>query len=474
MLKMILRLLTPLNAILGIATLFRIILGKINLLANDDHLLLSNMITNYLQGNGPSPSIELCNVCFHPKLYHFLTGAIFYLFDITERIPQIIIAQYLNVVVGILTLVVFKVFFEEQTFLPSKFKSLGFAFIAFNPSLLKLHVQATNDSLVVFFGVLATYFLYKFLKSQQLRHSWIVTLSVILALLTKGNALVLVVWILVVIIFRIMASHYYNKSTRIWYKGLAVFSVSLLILFKAANSDIFPYKYYYDNWRDTTQLTFNTHFKASDKPLYFFEQTIFPGAGVISVYDSFFTFRLFDLINNPIMLYNNEREVKPLHRTSLWSQMYGRFHFGYFESWVWFSENPFDFILGAVIFIFALVPTFFILIGFLFHLFSLIPRKGKSITKLLVNTSEWIFPIQLILFLALLINFCLAWRGYEAMKDTYVFPALLSFLYAYVFFVERLLKFKGQRVLKILSANLSVLISLYLIHIIFVIRDIKP
>jgi hypothetical protein len=49
------------------------------------------------------------------------------------------------------------------------------------------------------------------------------------------------------------------------------------------------------------------------------------------VADGFLTFRLLNLLREPYITY--PPAAYPVHRTSFWSQIYGRAHFVHFDAW---------------------------------------------------------------------------------------------------------------------------------------------
>src|SRR5262249_47396313 len=97
---------------------------------------------------------------------------------------------------------------------------------------------------------------------------------------------------------------------------------------------------------------------------HFFEETQAGRPGITSIVHSYLTFRIVDLVLNP----TNDLRMQPrhAHRTSLWSQLYGRAHFAHFpaapQSWKQ-VHSPFINGVGRAIMILALVPTTLMVLG---------------------------------------------------------------------------------------------------------------
>ena len=124
------------------------------------------------------------------------------------------------------------------------------------------------------------------------------------------------------------------------------------------------YGNYFQRWKATGTLT-AVNFEKRPVPG-FFERSYDLRPGVISIFDSYMTFRFIDLVKNPYI--TNGIELIPFHRSSLWSQVYGRIHFAYFDQHVWTRYDYSTKVLGSFLMIAGLFPTILLVMGSLYRL----------------------------------------------------------------------------------------------------------
>ena len=79
----------------------------------------------------------------------------------------------------------------------------------------------------------------------------------------------------------------------------------------------------------------------------------------------------------------------------------------------------------------GLVPTIIMLGGFLASLARCLRLVLRS-HPALAQSAEWVLPLQAVAFLLMIIQFTYAYRSFDAMKDIFLFPGLLSFVAAFV------------------------------------------
>src|SRR5207247_770729 len=127
---------------------------------------------------------------FQPKLYQVSVAMLWNLSPWQSSTARIQIAQLVACVAGIATLFIVRNALISRGISPP-IRLLAFALVALNPTLIGLNAQATNDSFVIFFSTLALDRAYEFFRSGAARDFVLMSASVVLAALSKGNALVI-------------------------------------------------------------------------------------------------------------------------------------------------------------------------------------------------------------------------------------------------------------------------------------------
>jgi len=167
---------------------------------------------------------------------------------------------------------------------------------------------------------------------------------------------------------------------------------------------------------------------------------------------------------------NNEADGYPLHRTSLWSQLYGRTFFMHFDQWPisWQSQKPFIIQIGRGLIILGIVPLFLFITGITFGVFTFL----KNIFNRRIITTNSLHLFIAACFLGASIKYSYDYRDFSAMKSIYIFPALLSFLKLTADGWNRL---ASNRLLnRIISSALVIIICLSTIDVIYlIIQQIK-
>ena len=135
------------------------------------------------------------------------------------------------------------------------------------------------------------------------------------------------------------------------------------------------------------------------------------------------------MVKHPII--TNDKYVYPLHRTSVWSQLYGRANFIYFDNWPrgpWQSNDSKMMMVGRVALILALTPALIFLVGLImdFRIWSsLFFRRNIDFLK---STHEWMFHIFIVGYLIFIILFTAKGRDFSYMKMIYIYPGLFAAL----------------------------------------------
>jgi hypothetical protein len=162
------------------------------------------------------------------------------------------------------------------------------------------------------------------------------------------------------------------------------------------------------------------------------KETYVARPGVTSIVHSYLTFRFLDLMKHPVL--SNRKENYTAHRTSLWSQLYARAYSVYFDHWPpsWHRSGDFMMYTTRLIFLLALLPSLYMLVGFikenLILLDGIIKRQYGSFSHL--NT--WLFHFFSLGYVGFIIIFTMQYRDFSTMKAIFIFPALICFVYYFV------------------------------------------
>lgn len=424
--------------IFAISVSFRVVLAIVNKgYANDDHLKVSKLILV----NGKIPGPYDCWECNQQKFYHFTVAKIWIFLKLNTDKSRFISAQLINAFAGIFTILICWIFIKQQPYLEVN-KLLCFSLVALNPGLIAINTQASNDSLVILFGTIVIYSLYKLIDKPTIKYFIILLISSILAGITKTNSLVIIMCVVCVLIIKITINRNFKFSLSQGYLGI-------LIIYLIAVSAITGYfGEYFSNYKNYGKPLVYT-VPTGEFP-HLFKKTNFFRPGVQSIIGGYFTFRIADMIKHPVI--TNDKYSYPLHRTSVWSQLYGRANFIYFDYWPpgpWQTNDRKMLMVGRIALTLALFPLLFFLLG-LFIDFRVWPalffRRNIDFIK---NKSEWIFHIFILGYLIFIILFTAIGRDYSYMKMIYIFPGILAILipllkggeYVYKYILNSRIKF---------------------------------
>ena len=214
-----------------------------------------------------------------------------------------------------------------------------------------------------------------------------------------------------------------NSKKLFHHYGLAL----ILLLSVSVLSGIFLGPYY-DNYQDTGDpLAINI---PKSPPPHLFQKTYLPHkSGVTSLANSFLTFHPVLLFKYPFMDRSDKIRISTIPNTSLWTQLYARANFIQYEAHPkqWKNKTKTAFYTARLSYALALIPLSFFLYGLFLNIYSLYLGIKKRGLLFLLNTSEWIFLFLTILFIAVLIKFCVDYRKVGSMKIIYILPVLLGF-----------------------------------------------
>ncbi|MBN2119524.1 MAG: glycosyltransferase family 39 protein [Candidatus Omnitrophica bacterium] len=441
---------TLVKLVFVISILLRISLSLVNQEANDDHF----EVIDFIKQQAIFPDPVQCWECSQPKLYHSFAAACLKFFPLHSRRSQVVFSQLVSCFAGIITIYIVWLFIKSQN-VSDKLKFICFSLVALNPRLIAINVQAANDSFVILFSTLALYFGYHFFRNKTLRSFLGFTVFAVFSGLSKVNGFVVFFWGLAVFILKLAG----NKRTFLDFKkAYLIYLFIFLIVFLSLAGWLGEY---WQNYRSFGSPFIVNYKLAPYKGFYVFRP------GTLSVLSSFFTFRLVDLIKNPIT--TDWSEVYPLHRTSLWSQVYGRAHFILFDNWPpsWRIQNKMIIDIGRVIFVLALFPSLILLLGIIKETLACLRSFIKDKFDFLNDTSDWIFCAAFFgyFFFMLLLNFL--HRDFSFMKAIYIYPGLLAFIFLFLSggsYIYTLLKSR-PKILFYLDSVFGMLFSFYVLTI---------
>ena len=140
--------------------------------------------------------------------------------------------------------------------------------------------------------------------------------------------------------------------------------------------------------------------------------------------DAFATFRFFNLLRFPVITTQGP-ESYPLHRTSLWTQLYGRAHLVHFDQWppAWKNQNPGIFWLARAIFVLALLPTALAWVG-AFRFSAMLVRSVRFPGQTALDS--WIVIIAALGWLGFVVLYSMQYRDFSVMKFIFVLPGITS------------------------------------------------
>lgn len=435
--------------VLIIGVLLRAVLVWVNSEANDTHLQVSEIIAY----EGRIPLVEEAWQSYHPKLYHGTVALALKALPDRSFFTRTRTAQLISMIAGVGTLLVILLFLRQLK-VPMKVKIISFSLVALNPKLIGTDAQATNNSFVIFFVTLTLFFGFNFFRKWRVRDFALMLVCSVLAGLSKGNGLVVMVAVSAVMVLAIV------KGVVGVLRGrgiLIIFFIYFAIASLAALLSLGPY---WQNYREFgSPIAVNEQVRPWPE---FFNKTYPPRVrfGVVSLFDTLATFRFMDLLKNPMI--TNDVEPIPYHRTSLWSQIYGRAHFVHFDAWPpsWELRTKAVVNIGRIILLLAIVPTLFVLVGICRKMFE--SRKIFRLEKISgALLGELLLFIAVLGYVAMMIYLSLRYRDFSFMKAVYIFPGLLGFIWLFAGEYSRFYEWSKRRVLVGLLSDVVLVLLLF-------------
>jgi len=412
------------RGVFAVGVLLRLYLAVVNREANDDHLTVIRIIAS----DHHLPRLREAWEGFQPKLYHVSVAMLWNLSPWQSSTARVLIAQLVACAAGVATLFIVREALIRRGVSPPT-RLLAFALVALNPALIGLNAQATNDSFVILFSTLALDRACEFLRSGARRDFLLMSAAVVLAALSKGNALVIFLAITVTLAHAIMRGQAIPGLSRRQVIGLSAGFVAIFLVFTVTLGS------YRSNWEDTGN-PFSINGEPAPMP-HLIEKTYVYRPGVTSIADTYFTFRFVDMLEHPTI--TNDANVYPRHRTSLWSQLYGRAHIAHFAQHPpsWKNTSPLLHAVARLILILALLPTAFMLVGMLRAVaeVAMPARWGVSLRR--ETLDQELLALTAVGFIAFIVVYSLRYRDFSTMKAEFLFPGLLAYVFFFADEVDR-------------------------------------
>jgi hypothetical protein len=403
------------RGVFALGVLLRLYLATVNREANDDHLTVIRIIAfqHHL------PGLREAWEGFQPKLYHVSVAMLWNLSPWQSWTARVLIAQLVACAAGIATLFIVREALIRRGVSPPT-RLLAFALVALSPALIGLNAQATNDSFVIMFSTLALDRAYEFFRSGARRDFILMSAWVVLAALSKGNALVVFLAITLTLVHAIMRQPTIPGLSRRQVISLSAVFVTIFLVFTAT---LGPYR---SNWEDTGNA-FAINSDPAPLP-HFFKRTYVYRPGTTSIADTYFTFRFVDMLEHPTI--TNEPDVYPRHRTSLWSQLYGRAHLAHFAQHPpsWRNTSSLVITVSRLILMLALLPTAFLLVGMLRAVAEVTMPAWRLASPRRATLDQELLALTAVGFVAFIVVYSLRYRDFSTMKAEFLFPGLLAYV----------------------------------------------
>jgi hypothetical protein len=385
-----------------------------NLAANDDHMavILNILKTHHL------PDKAECGECFQPKLFHYGSAKFLQITQLesTSKDQMIRAVEMINFTAGLITILIIGLFLYRLQEVNDGLKILAFGLVALNPTLIGINSQATNDSFVILFSTLALFFAYSFLRSPKPIPFGCLLLFTVLTVSSKSNG-----WVTALAIFLTLLVKMWVEKRSMLRNGLIACSFGAVVLVLAYLN---PLNQYVPNINKYgAPLVLNIEKQPFPD---FFEKTAIDRPGILSIQDGFFTFKFISLLQYPR---TENGKVYPPHRTSLWTQLYGRSQSILFDNWPksWSTTGTDGFALSRSIFILALLPIAFLLLGAVGEIFAVMKSIFRRDLATATSTSFGLTAAVFLGFILFIIFYALEYREFAVMKAIFLYPALIAF-----------------------------------------------
>jgi hypothetical protein len=421
--------------------------------ANDNHTEVTELIVKNLP-NKIAPSSSACGQCYHPRLFHMVSALPCIIQGYCSSDQIRISGQMSNAFFASIQIILFAFLIYSFKFTPLM-TFIIFSLIALNPRLFVISTQATNDTLAITTGLFTSFFLWKTIKDKKILDVMCLFLSLGMLLASKGNSLPVVAGTGCSLLLSLFIAK--KRSDKIFFlKNICLLILLSILLLNFSPSTFTPYNRYFSNMVNNQKL--GAVYNQSKTTPFWFDREYRDRPGVISIIDSYFTFRFIDILTNPLIT-NGELAV-PFHRTSLWSQLFGRYHFIYFDQWPYQRIDKETKLIGRITLLLGAVYTIITILGGI-RLFCGLFENRKTVWKWWAHRGACLLPVALCM-LGMIIVFSLGEIGFQSMKAIYILPAHLPFLTGSFFFLKTL---KTSQQFTLIRISIFALISLCICYV---------
>ena len=428
--------------------------------SNDDHMQVISLIIK----SGTLPDKSNCWECYQPKLFHYtaakilqITGA-----DKLSQNNMILAVELINFLAGLITIAVVEALIRRTPIKSETLKLLGFGLVALNPGLIGINSQATNDTFVILFSILALYCTVLFLQKQKAGTFLLMLLFSLLCISSKSNGVVTPIAITLALFIKAWMER--KQVAKLWLTGILFIAATLLI------SIINPLNQYIPN---TQKFGSPFLINVSRKPMPYFHWLSPKVCGIRSIMDGYGTFKFGSLIQHPRLEYSGTR---PDNCTSLWAVLYGETNSSHYNNFpaTWSTTGNQGFTLSRAIFILALLPTILIILGAALEMGVFLKSIFKRDSALAADTHYGLPLAASIGYILFLCVYLLLYTNLAMMKIIFIYPALILtfplFLMRAVEFIDAHLKNRIRWVRTVFAVWIVTLLILYAVDIISMIQ----
>jgi hypothetical protein len=450
--------LRTLYIVIFIAAVFlRFIFSMYNMWSDDDHyrIVIGGISDGHFGVKDFAPH--------YPRLYHAFLATGMLLLDIqTEH--ALFFGQMVSFALGVILLIICYRFLENIQ-VGDTAKVLIFALVSFNPSLLRISIQATTDILVVLLSSASLLFAYSHIKTRSRLHFLAMVAFMMLAFLTKMNSLPLFAAYSLLFAVRIL-SDAGNRAD--WAKKLAAMMIFALVmsplLMQATVSE--------------SEFLGNHILEGSSLLGYIenFEDDMYrpDHPGIMTWKQGFFSFELQSLLSYPRIYQVASEDIIHAHMSSVWTSIYGRLLFLPYSDGI-FNEDPtnprglyFDLdgvhlLLGRSIYLLGLSIVAIFLFGLSLTVYRALSSNGKKVDDVLA-------VLVSIGYICLITIYSFFVRDFYAYKDFYMFPGMLAFIYVFCRGMENIRKFRWAYALSV--SSIMLIVAGHIVDALFVFRHL--
>jgi hypothetical protein len=360
--------------------------------------------------------------------------------------------------------------FIWETTADRRVRSWALALLCCSAPLAGISVQATNDTFAILFASLAlllTAQLARIAPPAPLPLANVALLSgaCILAALSKGSGLVVFAAIMALFVWRTLTRIAHTDERGPNLAALAILCLPFFALVPLAGQYVETYR------ASGTPLALNVSKNAPPglcAPVMPTEIGALDRPGVLSVCDGFFTFKLGEILRQPYV--NGAPNDFTGARTSVWTQLYARSYFLFFEQWParWSGTQPQIVALGRATLSLGLLPTAIALAGFVPGLASFATERRLAV-RVWSESGALVVPGLAMLAGFVALNY--QYRDYASMKAIYLFPVIFSAIWCFergATGIRSALAARGVRpnaVENVIGAGVFALCSLYVVSL---------